>query len=76
MGGRKAAFQSASRGSVPLVWAPRGDATDSPSTQSVVAMSSELDLHPPFGMCGMQIAAHIDQAPACSGRREPIEEVA
>ena len=76
MGGRKAAIQSASRGSVPLVWAPRDDSTGSSSTQCVAAMSSELDLHPPFGMCGMQIAAHIHQAPACSGRREPIEEVA
>ena len=76
MGGRKAAFQSASSGSVPLVWAPLGNSSGASSTRAVVAVTSPLDLHPPFGTCGMQIAAHFHQAPACSGRREPIEEVA
>jgi hypothetical protein len=39
-------------------------------------MSSDVDLHPPFGMCGMRIAAHSHEAPALGGRPEPIEEVA
>ena len=76
MGGRKAASQSASSGSVPLVCAPLGDSPHRSSPRRIATTSSNLDLNPPFGMCGMRIAAHFHQAPACSGRREPIEEVA
>jgi hypothetical protein len=76
MGGRKAAFQSASSGSVPLVWAPLGNSSASPMTRRALATGSDVDLHPPFGMCGMQIAAQSNEAPAYGGRRKPIEEVA
>ena len=76
MGGRKAAFKSASSGSVPLVWAPLGHSLTRCSPQNAVAMSSDVDLHPPFGMCGMRIAAPAHEAPALSGCPEPIEEVA
>jgi hypothetical protein len=72
MGGRKASFESASSGSVPLVWAPLGHSSAVCATRNAVAM----DLHPPFGMCGMRNAAHSHEAPAPSGRPEPIEEVA
>jgi hypothetical protein len=76
MGGSKAALQGASSRSVPLVWAPLGSSSASPMTRRVVATRSDEDVHPPFGTCGMRIAAPSQEAPACSGRREPIEEVA
>lgn len=76
MGGRRAAFESASSGSVPLVWAPLGGSLATGPTRNAVEMSSDVDLHPPFGMCGMRIAAHSHEAPALGGRPEPIEEVA
>jgi hypothetical protein len=76
MGGRMAAFGSASSGSVPLVWAPLGHSSTDYATRNAVALHSDVDLHPPFGMCGMRIAAHFHEAPALGGRPEPIEEVA
>lgn len=76
MGGRKAAFGSASSGSVPLVWAPLDHSSIGFATRNAVAFHSDVDLHPPFGMCGMRIAAHSHEAPALSGCPVPIEEVA
>jgi len=76
MGGRMAALRGASSGSVPLVWAPLGSSLASLVTRRVLATRSDEDVHPPFGTCGMRIAAPSHEAPACSGRREPIEEVA
>ena len=40
-----------------------------------VPFLSEVNSFPPFGRCGMRIAAHLGEAPAVPGRR-PSEETA
>ena len=42
----------------------------------MLTASSNANQHPPFGMCGMRIAAQARRAPAWGSGREPIEEVA
>lgn len=76
MGLREAAFQGASAGSMPLTWKSLRPGSELFVRTRSLSLCSDAFLHPPFGACGMRIAAHFREAPARDGNGRPTEEVA